>query len=208
MLTPPAQPTPAAPAVNPAGVYGVTGTNVFGLPYEGTMRIAPRGPVFQVDWQTGNPYRGIGVVVGTSLGVAFGGDVCGVSTYTLDPAGNLAGRWLTVGIERIGTEQALRTAAGADLAGAYQVSGRNPDGSAYQGELNVIRRGEVYQFSWKIPSELEGVGVQQGNAVTVGWGGQTCGVAQYVVESTGNLRGAFGAFGQNYLGRETAIRQQ
>jgi hypothetical protein len=198
--------TPRA-AVNPAGVYAVSGTTAFGLPYDGTMRIAGPGPVFQVEWQTGIPYRGVGVVAGKALGVGFGGDVCGVTTYVREGS-VLTGQWVSVGMQRVGAEQARQTAAGDDLAGAYRVAGRNPDGSPYDGELNVIRRGEVYQFSWKIPTEFDGVGVEQDDHVTVGWGGASCGVAQYLVQPTGDLRGLLGAFGQNRAGRETAQRQQ
>ena len=206
---PAATPAVALPpaTLDPVGVYAVSGIATSGLPYDGSMRVLARGPVVHVEWQTGNPYRGVGVVVGNALGVAFGGDVCGVTSYVRDAAGGLAGWWVTVGGERLGSEQAHRSAPGAELAGAYRVHGQNPDGSPYAGELSVIRRGEVYQFTWKTPHEFDGVGVEQDGHVTVGWGGARCGVAQYLGEGAGSLRGLLGVFGQNAAGRETAMRQ-
>src|SRR5947208_8858797 len=46
-----------------------------------------------------------------------------------------------------------------DIAGKYNVTGTNPNGSAYKGELEVIKHGDVYQFRWSGGASYDGVGI-------------------------------------------------
>jgi hypothetical protein len=65
------------------------------------------------------------------------------------------------------------------LAGTYRVAGTNLDGSAYGGELTITERGPFLGFAWRTGNNFEGVGIQRGNIVAVGWGSGSCGVAIY-----------------------------
>jgi hypothetical protein len=97
-----------------------------------------------------------------------------------------------------------------DVAGKYNIVGTNPDGASYKGTLEVIARGDVYQFRWNAGSQYDGVGVQNGNIVavayTTGTNGKGCGVVDYDIRSDGTLDGKWGYWGTNEAGTEAATR--
>jgi hypothetical protein len=97
-----------------------------------------------------------------------------------------------------------------DIAGKYNITGDNPNGTNYKGTLEVIKRGDVYQFKWNAGSEYDGVGVQNGKiiavAYTTGTDGKGCGVIDYDIRSDGTLAGKWGYWGINEAGTETATR--
>src|SRR5262245_62095109 len=78
-----------------------------------------------------------------------------------------------------------------DIAGKYNITGTNPDGAAYRGTLEVITRGDVYQFRWNAGSQYDGIGIQNGNVIaaayTTGSDGKGCGVVDYDIQSDGML---------------------
>ena len=94
----------------------------------------------------------------------------------------------------------------ADLAGSYDVTGTNPDESAYGGTLLVAARGPVYQFSWATGNDYEGVGLQGNDAVAVGYGGEGCGAVIYRVGGDGTLHGRWALYGTEAVGTERARR--
>jgi hypothetical protein len=97
-----------------------------------------------------------------------------------------------------------------DIAGKYDVEGANPTGTTYKGTLDVIKRGDVYQFRWNAGEQYDGVGVANGNIVAVafasGANGKGCGVIDYVIQSDGTLDGKWGSWGVNEAGTERATR--
>ena len=97
-----------------------------------------------------------------------------------------------------------------DIAGKYNITGSNPDGGNYKGTLEVIKRGDVYQFRWNAGTQYDGVGVQNGNiiavAYTTGTDGKGCGVVDYDIAGDGNLSGKWGYWGTNEAGTETETR--
>lgn len=97
-----------------------------------------------------------------------------------------------------------------NIAGNYSITGTNPDGGSYKGTLEVITRGDVYQFRWDAGSQYDGVGVQNGNVIgvsyTTGSNGKGCGVVDYDIQGDGTLEGKWGYWGQNEMGTETATR--
>ena len=97
-----------------------------------------------------------------------------------------------------------------DIAAKYNVSGNNPSGTVYKGTLDVIKRGDVYQFRWNAGEQYDGVGVANGNIVAVafasGANGKGCGVIDYAIESDGTLDGKWGYWGVNEAGSERATR--
>ena len=108
------------------------------------------------------------------------------------------------------SSESTSSAPAPDVAGKYNITGTNPDGSPYRGTLEVISRGDVYQFRWNAGAQYDGVGVQNGNVVavsfTTGSEGKGCGVIDYEIKSDGDLVGKWGYWGVNEAGSETAKR--
>lgn len=102
------------------------------------------------------------------------------------------------------------TAPPPEIAGKYNVLGSNPNGSPYKGTLEVISRGDVYQFRWNAGTQYDGVGVLNGTVVAVafanGPNGKGCGVVDYTIKDDGTLDGKWGYWGVNESGTETATR--
>lgn len=192
------------------GTYAVSGANLDKSVYDGTLTIsAGSGDSYQLSWQTGNNFEGIGIVQNNTLAAAWGGESCSIVTYRQSPDGGLAGEWVLPGQSGVGTETAVATGASAkaDIVGAYAVTGTNPDGSAYEGTLTVSAEEDVYQFAWDVGNSYKGVGIQQGNLIAVGWGSDNCGVVAYAVKDNASLQGTWGVYGQSQLGTEEAVKE-
>jgi len=74
--------------IDVSGTYSVTGTGGNGQYYEGELFIRRQGDVYQLHWNAGNQYDGIGVVNGNVLAVAYTDsdiepDDCGVVSYRI-----------------------------------------------------------------------------------------------------------------------------
>lgn len=97
-----------------------------------------------------------------------------------------------------------------DIAGSYNATGTNPNGSPYRGTLEVIKRGEVFQFRWNAGQQYDGVGAQIGNVVAVafteGSDGKGCGVVSYRIVNDNELDGKWGYWGVDQSGSEKATR--
>ena len=97
-----------------------------------------------------------------------------------------------------------------DISGSYAITGTNEDGSPYRGSLEVIKRGDVYQFRWNAGRQYDGVGIPHGNVVAVafteGSDGKGCGVVNFRILSDGTLDGKWGYWGLNESGTEKAMR--
>ena len=72
------------------------------------------------------------------------------------------------------------------VIGSYVVKGTNPDKSTYEATLVVTAKGEAFDWSWN-DGEYKGVGLQQGDIVSVVWGDDACYVMSYVVGDDGVL---------------------
>ena len=102
------------------------------------------------------------------------------------------------------------SAPAPDIAGKYNVTGTNPEGGGYKGTLEVITRGDVYQFRWNAGTQYDGIGVQNGSIIAVafanGSDGKGCGVVDYDIANDGSLSGKWGYWGTNDAGTESATR--
>jgi hypothetical protein len=92
-----------------------------------------------------------------------------------------------------GLAAALPLPAAAQLReGLYTVEGQNPDGTTYQGMLEMrVGSGNAWLVAWQIGELLvQGVGVIQSGVLAVGYStnGQV-GVATYEVQRDGKLSG-------------------
>lgn len=108
------------------------------------------------------------------------------------------------------TTSSSTNAPAPNIAGKYNITGTNPEGGAYKGTLEVIMRGDVYQFRWNAGTQYDGVGVQNGSIVAVAYAngsdGKGCGVIDYDIASDGSLSGKWGYWGVNDAGTESASR--
>lgn len=102
------------------------------------------------------------------------------------------------------------SATAPDIAGNYNITGTNPAGGQYKGTLEVITRGDVYQFRWNAGTQYDGIGIQNGKIISVafanGADGTGCGVVDYDIRSDGSLNGKWGYWGTNESGVESARR--
>jgi hypothetical protein len=98
----------------------------------------------------------------------------------------------------------------ANIAGKYNITGTNPNGTMYRGALEVIEHGDVYQFRWNAGNQYDGVGVVNGDVVAVafanGPNGTGCGVVDYNIQDDGALVGRWGFWGKDEAGTENATR--
>ena len=59
----------------------------------------------------------------------------------------------------------------ADLTGVYICTGKNFDGTTYEGVVEIVRRNDTFQLVWFIDSEVValGVGIRSGNLLSVAY---------------------------------------
>ena len=196
------------PTGNLAGRYNVVGTNPDGGQYTGSLEVKLQGSLYQFRWNAGTQYDGVGVKNGKTLAVAFAngsdGRGCGVVDYTVLSDGTLDGKWGYWGTNESGTEKAKRV-GGQDLQGEYSAAGTNPDGTRYQVKISVQKAGVGYKFTWS--NQSEGFGIQRGDNVAVGIGGERCGFVTYEIKPDGSLDGVWGGYGIERTGSEKATKQ-
>ena len=76
------------------------------------------------------------------------------------------------------------------IAGSYTANGRNPDGSSYEGRVNITQQGDRVEFGWAIGNQTySGKGTIEDRVVTVDWGDATPVI--YVVMPNGALHGTW-----------------
>jgi hypothetical protein len=92
------------------GDYSVVGYDAKGSQYKGTLSITQKSnSVWQLTWNMGQPYDGIGISLNKSLFAAvYGGQGCGVSVYKVNSDGNLHATMAIWGINQVGEETAIK----------------------------------------------------------------------------------------------------
>lgn len=79
----------------------------------------------------------------------------------------------------------------ANIVGNYTVEGRNPDGSAYSGTVQLSQQQGQYRVLWSIAgTTYTGMGRLDGRVLTVAWQGDPAPVV-YVVMPNGELHGTW-----------------
>jgi len=81
------------------------------------------------------------------------------------------------------------TAIAADLSGSYRVNGRNPNGAAYEGAVQIIDNNGAIAMSWQVGNSYSGVGRVEGRVLTVDWGSSDPVI--YVINPDGTLYGTW-----------------
>jgi hypothetical protein len=80
-------------------------------------------------------------------------------------------------------------ALAASLSGKYTVNGRNPNGSAYSGTVQIIDNNGAVAMSWQVGNTYSGVGKVEGRVLTVDWGANAPVI--YVINADGTLYGTW-----------------
>lgn len=96
----------------------------------------------------------------------------------------------------------LTSAAGAaSLGGDYQIEGRNPDGSTYQGTLSMAPAGRAWRLVWDAGAKTGGIGLALDDALVVAIGDGDCALAAYL-KNRGGLNGIWTLPGGGAVGTE------
>jgi hypothetical protein len=91
------------------GDYNVVGYNANGSEYNGTLSLIRQGNVWQLTWNVGQSYNGVGISLNKSLfATAYGGEDCGVSVYKVNTDGSLHATWAVSGVNQVGEETATK----------------------------------------------------------------------------------------------------
>ena len=84
----------------------------------------------------------------------------------------------------------LGSANNLDITGNYNCQGKNADGSTYNGEVEITKKGNTYNIYWLINNQkFNGIGILEGNVLAVSYYGSSSGVVAYRVEGDSNLVG-------------------
>ncbi len=82
-------------------------------------------------------------------------------------------------------------AALADITGGYFAYGRNADGTAYDGTVQIRANADgTYAVDWTVGTVYSGVGTLNGDVFVVQWGSTD--PAFYIVMPDGDLHGTWG----------------
>ena len=181
----------AAPQL--AGIYYVEGANPDGSRYRGMLTLTPARDQYLFRWWIGKQiFSGNGQFAGKMLVVNWGDKHPVV--YTFGQRGDgLDGEWA----DGSATEKLVLYAKAADGTvptpeGRYRVSGKNPNGSRYSGQLTIVNQGGRYALDWRVGSSAyRGTGTLENNILTVNWGSSTPVI--YALAADGTLKGLWEA---------------
>ena len=78
-----------------------------------------------------------------------------------------------------------------DPSGAYRCDGVSPDGQTYRAAVHIVRNGDTYIVRWLTPRGIVnvGVGVLNGDTLSVGYVGASAGVVVYKLDGNKQLSG-------------------
>ena len=202
------------------GTYSIEG-GVEGSTYSGEISIEKNGEVYDVYWwlNSGEVYMGIGILEGDYLAVAYSDEsftAFGVVLYIVN-GNNLSGFWAAPGETSVkGYEIAYKDsesvpifepqAAKFDIEGYYYLTGKNPDGSEYGAQAEIIEQDGLYLVKWlTYDTNFYGLGIVDGNKLAVAWIDEDnfiFGISYLNLISFGKLEGPWAVFGENNIGSE------
>lgn len=90
------------------GSYDITGTNVEGKDYKGTLDVKKDGEGYTFNWNAGATFSGFGIKHGDKAIAGFGGKQCAFVAYEVRDDGTLDGKWGGQGNTSFGTETAKK----------------------------------------------------------------------------------------------------
>ncbi len=186
-----------------AGVYRSDGMNSNGTRYKGITAVNWAGNQVQVKWWIGKQiFTGVGEFAGKMLVVNWG-DTHPV-IYTFGKHGFLNGEWADgKANERLELFASVAPAAGTLAAGRYAVTGHNPNGTSYDGIVDISKSPSGgYSLDWKVGRDANhGEGTLEGGILTVHWGSDMPVV--YALTGNNELKGLWsGGGGEETLSLE------
>lgn len=103
----------------------------------------------------------------------------------------LIGFLLAVLITFAGITFAQHQPAAGDVTGVYRCEGKNPDGSPYQGVVEIAAVGGTYLVRWTLSNRVEvwGVGILRHDSLSVSYFGGTPAIVVYDKDSGDRLIG-------------------
>jgi hypothetical protein len=191
------------PRRNLTGVYRSDGVNPNGTRYKGITAVNWDGKQVRVKWWIGNQtFTGAGEFAGRMLVVNWG-DTHPV-IYTFGKHGFLNGEWAEgKASERLELFASAAPTAGSLDPGRYAVTGHNPDGTSYDGVVDIAKSPSGdYSFDWKVgKTAYHGEGKLEGGILTIYWGAQMPVV--YALTGNNELKGLWsGGGGEETLSPE------
>jgi hypothetical protein len=187
----------SAESLDLAGVYRVNGSNPGdGSTYRGMAAVTENDDAddeeFDFTWWIGKDvFHGTGHLAGKMLVVNFGQKDPVI--YTFGDEGELDGEWADGSATETLEPVAIAAPGDIDLwEGTYKVEGKNGEGKAYSGTVDIESEGDAYRLSWHVEgSDYEGTGKLSGNLLTVDWDNATPVV--YALAEDGSLTGLWDA---------------
>lgn len=194
------------------GDYRLAGENAAGSAYQGAVTVSPNGKSFRLQWERPAPLerRGLALQLDNVLGVVADDPSAdyGIVLYRVS-GGHLEGIWRSDPGRPIYTLGGENLDGAAGLEGSYAISlGLNPDGSHYEGRVEIKRAGAIYLVDWYTPQpRYIGTGILMGNIFVVGYGAEhRSGVAAYCLQSPKTIEGITGAAADTAIGAELLWR--
>jgi len=201
--------------------YAVSGHNTNGSSYTGKITFTPAGQVYRVDYCC-DKQNGFAIEYQNFLAIAeVGGD--GGNLVIYQRAGNA---WIGVfsqyGDDPLGAEVLYNgsapglpdpgRASSGNAAGKYRISGTNPNGSAYSGEVEVTRSGTFFDVDRTIgDDETTGTAIVFNGAIAMNVGKEDgrapLGVLGLFVPEGNGFIGVWAKAGSQQLGAERWVRE-
>jgi len=170
----------------PEGTWTITAARTTDeTPYSGTVQIHPMGKIYTVSWLTTlGDYSGLAFFEDGHLFAGCGPNrTYGVTLYKINGDGTLDGTWIMPSSNGVlDTEKAVGNTPG-QLEGTYQISGTISKMRNYEGTLNIRQLNDIYQLSWSMGSEYQGVGLRVGDWLITSWGEGKVFCIDYEVQS-------------------------
>jgi hypothetical protein len=98
----------------------------------------------------------------------------------------------------------LAHAEAASLAGKYQATGKNLDGSPYTGTAEIVATSDTTcSISWQTTTNSKGLCMRNGSAFAASYAlGDSIGLVVYQIKPDGTLEGLWTIAGQDGVGTE------
>jgi hypothetical protein len=175
-------------SVDFAGTYEVAGDG-----YTATLSISKAGKGYHLKWimADGSLHYGKGLVLDDVLGAFYStpdGSSAGVVAYKKSADG-ITGLWTPAGGEELSYEKtsgaATLRASSRDIEGEYAITGTNPGGGSYEGQLSILATDETWAARWLTGGEVYGTGLSIGNVLVLAYGNEAgAGIACYDIKGS------------------------
>jgi len=197
------------------GKYSVSGLDPNNNNYEGKMEITASEGFLQLKWL--DRASGVGIPQENVVSVVYiePMNTCNVMSFVIQEDGVLAGFYtVLISALEFGPIKAKPAGEiGEVIEGTYDFSGSSFSYSN-NGQLEITRNGDVYNFYWELNwqeygiGKWYGVGIQRGNIVSVAYSHRksaSCMVVSYLIEEDGTLDGVWAYLSGTELGADVAV---